>query len=246
MKKIDSALPPWLEDYHTLYPEIHVKMKRPWDGHDDAALTLALTCPPIFEAYAIVLHPFWIHYKGKELAKNGVYIEVDSLKDEDFSRVPWKAFFLEKGCNFLLKTAFTQLKRLEKEVWDVNDEWPEYCWFPAEGDCEVEELLFMLSEVNKICPEVKVNYHYNLLRTVSWNQDLQYRGSIDYLEQLASDREVRGTPSSIYPDDKSWYIGSNYDSTFTCVGGPRELIDSIKQNKKFEIFELPYLVKPEN
>jgi hypothetical protein len=48
----------------------------------------------------------------------------------------------------------------------------------------------------------------------------------------------RQTPSLWWPDDRAWCAGNEIDTSFTCVGGSRALIDELLEHPDLEVIEL--------
>jgi hypothetical protein len=48
----------------------------------------------------------------------------------------------------------------------------------------------------------------------------------------------RQTPSLWWPDDRAWCVGNEIDSSFTCIGGSRALIDELLARPDLEVLEL--------
>ena len=48
----------------------------------------------------------------------------------------------------------------------------------------------------------------------------------------------RQTPSIWWPDDRAWCAGNEIDSTCTCIGGSRSLIDELLAHPDLEVLEL--------
>jgi hypothetical protein len=48
----------------------------------------------------------------------------------------------------------------------------------------------------------------------------------------------RQTPSLWWPDDRAWCAGNEVDSSFTCIGGSRALIDELLAHPELEVLEL--------
>lgn len=230
----DNILPDWISRQATLGSNVLV------DGeltHENAFwYLLTVCCPLVFDSYAIVLNPFWINWKVKELVDSGLTIKEEQTNKADFKRLTWKEFFKIYDKDFDLNTANQIEIEIEKQI-HLN-EWPSYLWFPGEGNCETEELTFILNQLADLYGDTLVNYYYCLLKTEKWENEIIYRGHISKFDELTSNANIRENPKAIYPDNKAWCIVTDYDLPFTYLGGTKEFIDRITNCKDFDIFRI--------
>jgi len=234
MKKINKELPIWIRRQATLGPNVNV------DGeHTDENsfwYLLTMCCPLIFKSYAIILHPFWINWKVKELVESGLTITEEQTSVEDFQRVSWMDLFKLFNRDFDFKSANQTMLEIQKEIY--KKEWPAYFGYPDEGDCDSPELKFVLNTLIDLYGNQSVNYYYCLLKTVEWDEEIIYNGTLTEFDNLNNKGDIRDNPTAIFPDDQSWCIVSDYDLPFTYIGGSKELIHLIKQTRDFDIYEI--------
>ena len=202
--------------------------------------TLTVSCPLIFESYAIVLHPFWINWKVKDLISSGFTIPENESDEKDFHRINWTEFFKMYDFDFNLKTANQIQEKIRLRI--LNNEtkesaWPEYLWFPGDGKCETEDLEFIFLNLRKLYGDLNVNFYYGLLKTIDL-KDKNFQGKISEFVELKNYKNLRGNPTAIFPDKPIWCIISDYDSPYTYIGGSKMFIDSITKNKEFDIHEI--------
>ena len=234
MTTTDNILPDWISRHATLGPNVLV------DGEQTDENTfwylLTVCCPLIFDSYAIVLSPFWINWKVKELVDSGLTIKGEQTDKPDFKRLSWRQFFKLYGKDFDIKTA----NQTEIEIKNqINlDKWPTYLWFPGEGNCETEELSFILSQLKDLYGDNLTNYYYCLLKTEKWDNEIIYRGYLSEINELKNKTDIRENPTAIYPDNKEWCIITDYDLPFTYIGGTKEFIDRITSNNDFDIYRI--------
>ena len=232
MKPSNNILPDWISKQATLGPNVQV------DGTmtNDNAFWYLLTvcCPQIFDSYAIILHPFWINWKVKDLVSSGLRIS-DQKDNTGFKRVLWQQFFSMYDKPFDITTAYQTQLELNEEL---RNHFPSYLWYPGEGDCEDEELTFILKQISHYYGDIVANFYYCLLKTQKWETEYIYRGELSEFGELKSKSDLRDNPTAIYPDNKEWCIVTDYDLPFTYIGGTKELINSITNDCEFEIFKL--------
>ena len=239
MTETNNILPNWISRQAALGPNVNV------DGDQTEAnffwYLLTVCCPLIFESYAIVLHPFWLNLKAKDLIASGLTLTENQVDEQDFSRVNWADFFKLYGHTFSLDTANQTQETIRQELMNGGTkqvDWPVYVWYPAEGNCETEDLKYILSQVEKLFWDDLVNYYYCFLKTEQWDNEKIYRGNLSEFDELKSRTDIRENPTAIYPDNKEWCIVTDYDLPFTYIGGPKEFIDRITSNKDFDIYKI--------
>ncbi|MGB0925129.1 MAG: hypothetical protein ACPGTS_00285 [Minisyncoccia bacterium] len=234
MKLSDKQIPDWIKRQATLGPNVEV------DGEqtDDNSFwyLLAVCCPLIYESYAIVLHPFWINWKAKDLIESGSKLTEAQVKKEDFQRLTWANFFKVFNKKYEFNTANSTSIEIQENLRKSG--WPIHIWYPEEGNCETPELKFILNKLIEKYGDSEVNYFYALLKTKKWENEIVYRGNLTDFESLKSKGDIRDSPTAIFPDDKSWCIVTDYDLPFTYVGGSREFIKRITNSSEFDLYEL--------
>lgn len=239
MTTTDNILPDWISRQATLGPNILV------DGEqtDVNAFWYLLTvcCPLLFDSYAIVLSPFWINWKVKELVNSGLTIKGEQTEKSDFKRLSWHQFFKLYDKDFDLNTA----NQTEIEIKNqINlDKWPTYLWFPGEGNCETEELKFILNQAADLYGDTLVNYYYCLLKTEEWDNEIIYRENLSEFDELKNKGDIRENPTAVYPDDKEWCIITDYDLPFTYIGGQRNLLTELQATTTLTFSELNQSLK---
>lgn len=234
MTGTDNILPDWISRQATLDPNVMVHIEQ--TNENSFWYLLTVCCPLLFDSYAIVLHPFWINWKVKELVESGLIITDEQTDEADFKKLSWRQFFKLHGKDFDLKSANKTKIEINEQI-HLN-KWPSYLWFPGEGNCEMEELGFILNELKNHNGDTLANYYYCLFKTEKWNNQIIYRGKLSEFEELQNKADVRGNPTAIYPDNKEWCIVSDYDLPFTYIGGSKVFIDSVTTNTEFDIFKI--------
>lgn len=244
MKQIDNKLPDWIEKHATLGPNVLIE----GTGTDENLYWYLLKgcCPLIFESYAIVLHPYWINWKVKDLVNSGLNIQENQMDKGGVERVSWTKFFKLYGFNFNIKTANQTQEQIRQTV--IKDEqkesdWPVYLWFPSEGNCETEELKYIFSTLTDLYGDLSANFYYNLLKTQDWMDDKMYKGKLSEFNELATLQNLRDNPTAVFPDNKTWCIVSDYDLNFTYIGGTKEFINRLTTNQEFDIYEIKPMFK---
>jgi hypothetical protein len=239
MTETNNKLPDWIERQATLGPNVKVDGQRTEDNFFWYFLTVC--CPLIFESYAIILHPFWINWKANDLVLSGLTLTDKQVDGHEFSRVNWPDFFRLYGHNFSLDTANQTQEIIRKSLLNGGTkqvDWPVYIWFPCEGNCETAELKYIFSSLTDLYGNLSANFYYNLLKTQEWTEDKIYNGKLSEFDKLVALDSLRDNPTAVFPDDKTWCLVSDYDLSFTYIGGTKEFINRLTTNKDFDIYEI--------
>ena len=236
MTEKNDILPDWIERQATLGANVQVDGERTEENFYRYLLTVC--CPLIFESYAILLHPYWINLKVKDLITSGLKINENQVDENDYKRINWIDFFKLYGYNFNLKTANQTKEKISQQLLSGETDWPVYIWFPAEGSCETEELKFIFSKLADFYGDVEANFFYCLLKTEKWDKERIFKGKLSNFDELEKNKDLRDNPTAIFPDNKTWCIISDYDLPFTYIGGSKKFIDNLTNNKKFDIYEI--------
>lgn len=235
MRKVDLELPDWISRQASLGPNIEVDGVYADENYFWYLLTVC--CPLIFESYAIVLHPYWINWKVKILADQGITTKDEEKSNSDYKIIRWKEFFKNYDKEFDLKTAHQTSESILDKIKGKN--WPNYLWYPATGDSEDEQLIEIRNNLINIYGDIEVNFYYCLLKTHDWfGNEIIYQGKLSELEQLWEKEDIRDNPTAIYPDSKEWCIVTDYDLQFTYVGGSNAFITEITKLKELDIYPI--------
>lgn len=218
MKTTDNILPDWIQRQASLGPNIEIDQK-PKDN-DAFWYLLTMCCPLIFDAYAIILHPFWV--KSDEI--------------NSYQPASWTDFFNLHQREFKLETANQIQEEIRKEI--SKEKWPENIRYPGEGDCEDNQLIFVRDTILRTLGDQIVEYYYCILKTRAWEKEVIIEGYLSELEKLWTKDELNDNPTAIYPHTKEWCIITDFDLPFTYVGGPKQLINSLTNKVGFDIYEL--------
>jgi hypothetical protein len=74
-----------------------------------------------------------------------------------------------------------------------------------------------------------------LLATLAWTEDLLFEGILGDASLFPDDVEdVRLTPTHWFPEDRSWLVCTDYDLTFTLIGGPEGLVRDLLESSEVE------------
>jgi hypothetical protein len=120
--------------------------------------------------------------------------------------------------------------------------WPRYLIGPEEGRLEngtCREIVRTIALCNSDF-EVQQNcfFHYDLIATNTFEVDLLFEGNLIDVFQTQNDERVHGTPTHWWPEDRSWFLCTDWDLPFTLVGGASKLIERLISNPELEAIEV--------
>jgi hypothetical protein len=123
------------------------------------------------------------------------------------------------------------------------DSWPINIQPPAEGSLDREQfqcLVALLERAGRDGPQTECFVYYGPLAGGSWDHDVVYRCSVGELPAVYEFEEASGSPSNIWPADRSWFVYSDGDLWATKVSGDRSLIEAVRRDEGIEAVDLPF------
>ena len=114
--------------------------------------------------------------------------------------------------------------------------WPRYLIAPREGTLDEEECLQLVHVLEPFTKDQPCYFYYDPLAR-SADHDfvgMLYQSDLDEVDGLSSEGTYYTTPTYWWPEDRSWTVFTDHDYTFTIVGGPQELIDTIMEDPVLE------------
>lgn len=232
MKRINQGIASWIKPYVTIIGDLnntHESLRKT----NPTKFYVKSTIPECFEKYAISLHSYWINYNiPKEQIK--IMENADKeLAEEDFTRITWEDFYLEKGINFDLEKAIT-----DSVNWKYPSEQLTNELLPSEGSIDLEHLKSFSKRIHSLYGDQEIEVFFHLCTTKRMNDSLLFEGRISQLLELLKQDELFLTPSLIYAKDKSWVINTDIDLSFSTIGGESKLINQLIENHNKEIYEV--------
>ena len=216
-----------------------------WKGN-----TVRRVLPDEFEAYAKVLHRIEANYKHIDNPLSPEELAILQIPDctllrsfVELARTPEPPVRLRwKDVAALLNIPYSA---------EINDEWfrkrlepgcwPRFTFGPGDGVLEEDEYAELISLLSN---NGDLNHCYFRLPWVPFiatEHPLLYEGTIKEVTQIPGGKSWN-TPEYWWPTTREWCVCSDYDLTFTLIGGSRKTIDKILQSSILEAIE----VRPEN
>jgi hypothetical protein len=153
---------------------------------------------------------------------------------EGWSRLAWGDLANRLECDPFRDGLGPCFKSFPYRSWPVNIQ-P-----PGEGSLDLEQFLW-LCEILAGTPAAQegVLAYYALLGNTGWKQDTLRAGTIDDVVLLYADESVFGSPTNLWPCDRSWLVYTDWDLWGTKVSGSAELIDRLRRDERLDTVNLP-------
>jgi hypothetical protein len=225
------------------------------DQQHVSLFTVASCIPPIFPAYAKIFHAIYedlsianrdLTWNQEEIAEtSGLPPSTDPVEqlmekstlvygapepDAQLRRVSWSVIAERYGLRY---TPTLHVGSFNRRFLGAS--WPRYLVGPMEGCLADDERDALAAALDRELKGGDCYFYFWLLATEKMESDLLYRGPLREVGQFASGiNTVRLTPTYWFPPDRSWLVHSDYDSTYTLIGGREQLIESVLHTEGLE------------
>jgi len=203
--------------------------------------------PPVFEAYAKILHRIEAHYENIDNPLSPQ--EISILKIPPCEQLRALVESRRDGAEG------TRIKWLEvAEALDVpfsheiNHTWygtklQEGCWSrflygPSEGWLSEEECGALISILNPFMTSPECFFRFSEWPFFNTGKARLFYGPIDGLSDLRKTSGFKISPEYWWPPNQTWCVCSDYDLKFTVVGGSRKLIAGLLLSQVVECLEV--------
>ncbi len=116
--------------------------------------------------------------------------------------------------------------------------WPRYISGPDDGNLDVEECRELVSLLANVTPTQDCSFRLAEIPFVGTDQNLLFNGPLTEVEDFFVNGRFQFTPEYWWPADHQWCVCSDYDLTFTIVGGSSTLISSLLESEILECIEI--------
>jgi hypothetical protein len=234
MKEVEKEIEDWIKPYVTVIGN-QIEIDPNLRESNPTKYFVQITIPNRFEKYAIAPHSFWINYNVPDNEIRESRNDDPDMPEEDFTRISWKEFYNLKGVKFDLNDVILSTIYLRFPFKQLNNE-----LYPGGGIVDKETLQSIAKIVLELYGDQKIEVFYIIMSTMSWDKDRMFTGRISELNVLFDNKELNFTPSLIYPKAGNWVINTDYDLSFSTIGGDTEFIDELVSRNTNEIFEVEY------
>lgn len=220
--------------------------------------TVAHCIPPIFSSYTKILHPIYedLSIQNKELTwqeedKAKAPMPVPKTETErtlaDILSGSTLVYGGSHAGSRLARIRWADLAgRLGLSVGPTisaqsftrkfpGGSWPRHLIGPEEGYINGPEREALASVLCRHTNVDRVFFHFWLLATTNWESDKLFEGLLDEVSLFPDEAlGVRRTPTHWFPEDRGWLVCSDYDLTFTLVGGSANLAHELLHHPALE------------
>lgn len=211
--------------------------------------------PPLFEDYCKVFHPIyidsefintpqitWDEIERKERLVKGVKNPLEKLLDESTlvyggapksnfhgKRIRWKELAEKYGLKF-----HPEINVSSFSLAFPNRSWARHLVGPSEGRIEKNTCAELVTVLRPFTENQNCFFGYDLIATKKIETELLFFGGLDDVIDTYSLDTVWGAPTYWWSQNRSWCVCTDWDLTFTIIGGSQKLVESILSNKELE------------
>lgn len=204
--------------------------------------------PPKFGAYAKILHRITANYEnidhplsGREFALLRIppcaelrsFVESQRHRAES-PRIRWKALAELLSVPFVSEICHEWFRA---SLGDPTC-WPRFLYGPDEGNLDYEELSELLSLLHLFTGKQECFLRFAPVPLVGTDRPILFTGALDEVIAFLKKNEYQFSPEYLWPSDRNWCLCTDYDLTFTVVGGPQKLISAIFGSSRLEALQV--------
>ncbi len=203
----------------------------PFDPYNENGNLVSCCVPPIYESYGKIFHRI-----EEDLAivdRSLTWSESTNVDDFDTNsrqRIRWRDLAERLGLRMH--------PELNDESFFLGKSWYRYLFAPDAGILDEEDCRELVSTIKSCCNTGPCYFLYDLMTTENYESDLLFEGSLDDIFEVRNIEKVRASPTAWWPEDRRWFVHTDYDLTFTLVGGSEQLIDALVASKVVECIKV--------
>ena len=232
-----------------------------WSGN-----IVANCLPDVFPSYAKVLHAIWEDTSVNDRTTSWQDVRGDDALDKiaSFAVEPEAVRDLFKD-SVTVRGRTADEGKLRRFRWSslaerygiifnpsINDNsvtsrfpgrsWPRYLVGPDEGTLDEESVLCLCDLFWHFTGNQECYFMYDLIATSTYADNLLFRAGLGQLpavmDEASDSTHGWNTPTYWWPEDRSWCLCSDWDLTFTLVGGSEQLVSEIGKRAELECVEV--------
>jgi hypothetical protein len=206
--------------------------------------------PPLFEAYAKILHRVEAHYENIDSPLSQAEISILGIPPCE----PLKSFIEGRRANLLgNRVKWKELAELLHVPFapEICHEWyrkklvDTWCWphllsGPGDGGLDAEACAELASMLTSFTDGQECFFRFSDIPFINSDKPKLFKGALN--EVCAFPEGRRFGFEYWWPPDRSWCVCSDYDLHFSVVGGPRRLMSALLASSVIECIG----VTPEN
>jgi hypothetical protein len=204
--------------------------------------------PKGFDAYAKILHQIDANYEnldnpltGREIAilkippctKLRLFLE-SFRKAGRGPRIRWRELAQLFGVPYGPEICHEWFRAIMGE----SGCWLRFLRGPDDGNLNAEELSAVLAVLQTYTGNQNSFFRLSEIAFIATDKPILFRGTLDELSAFLANAKYQLTPEYWWPADHTWCLCSDYDLTFTIVGGSRDMIDAVLKHPALESLEV--------
>ena len=210
---VPPIFPAYAKLFHSLYEDIAVKDDNlTWqeDARSAVAPDLGTSAIPIAK-------------KSQEIVDRSTLVYGEGAPHSRPVRIRWACLAKRLGVRFVPTLSSHSFTRQFP-----GGSWPRYLIGPREGSLDGTDRDALASLLRQHTHVDHCFFHVWLLATLEWKEDLLFEGNLDDVSLFPDEVPgVRLTPTHWFPEDRGWFVCTDYDLTFTLIGGSEALIGDL-------------------
>jgi len=123
------------------------------------------------------------------------------------------------------------------------ESWPVNIQPPTEGSLDVEQFIRLVDRLSEFSAEGATTQcfaYYTPLGAPRFDEVTLFRCDLRELRSVWDADAFDGSPSNIWPADRSWFVYTDWDLTGTKVSGTDELVSAIEADEELEAVRLTF------
>jgi len=189
--------------------------------------------PGTYAAYCKIFHAIYEDFAvtDKSITWDEVRSKGSLESSDQIERVTWQDLATRYSLKFHAE--------INQDSFALNfpkGSWPRHLIAPREGTLDEEECTQLVAVLSPFTIDQSCHFYYDsIVRTTDdGNVGTLYQGELARVDELSDAGDYYTTPTYWWPEDKSWTVFTDPQYTFTIVGGPQALIDSILADSALE------------
>jgi hypothetical protein len=155
---------------------------------------------------------------------------------EEWTRLRWAELWRRLGVDPAGLEGYPSFEWFPYRSWPVN------MAAPGEGSLDRAQFARLLGHLEAVSDRgggTPCIASYGACAIGEYNHDVLYRGALREAASLLDDDTLSGSPSNLWPEDRSWLVYTDWDLWATKVSGTGELIDRLERDPELEVIHLP-------
>lgn len=216
---------------------------------------VSLCVPTVFPAYCKVFHPIYedLSVKDRDITWNDLnqklprnlddpvekllgdstFIYGGEYDPENVKPITWQELADRNGLKFHPELTVNSFTRNFP-----RSSWPRHLIGPEEGHLELNTLKAIVRSIAISTSDFELSqpcyFHYDLTATNNYESALLFEGRLLQIFNTPDLDDVSTTPTDWWPADRKWFVASDWDLTFTLIGGSIDLVNSLIWNSEID------------